>query len=353
MTTEHAFTLKGLSPDSPVNAPDAFSRLDESDDAVFYGTDRFVSHLDRTALATVEHLIGSLITGERPVILDLMAGWDSHIPSSVRPGKVVGLGLNRNELENNSSVNEAVIHDLNKDPVLPFPDKTFDAVINTVSVDYMTRAVEVFREVQRILKPGGIFVVVFSSRMFPGKAVKVWRDADEGERLILVDEFFQAAGGFERSREFVSKGRPRPKDDKYAGTITESDPVFAVYARKEGGDAGIPMPEVSPLPFGERPAPEEIERRKAQIKHTMACPYCGEALRKWMVPDNPFCQTWDNEYMYICFNDSCPYFVRGWDHMDKEGNRGMSYRLMYNPEKDRCLPVPVPSFKALKDGIVV
>ncbi|MGM0664748.1 MAG: class I SAM-dependent methyltransferase, partial [Thermodesulfobacteriota bacterium] len=346
------FISKGLSPDSPINAPDAFSRLDESDDALFYRTDRFVSHLDRTALATVEHVIGTLINMEEPVILDLMAGWDSHIPRSLPPGKVVGLGLNRNELETNPSVNEVVIHDLNQDPVLPFPDKTFDAVINTVSIDYMTRAVDVFREVHRTLKPGGIFLVVFSSRMFPGKAVKVWRDADEGERLILVHEFFQAVEGFEPPREFVSRGRPRPEDDKYAGTATESDPVFAVYARKEGGDPGGAVPRVTPLPYGERSAPEEIERRKALIKDTMACPYCGEGLLKWMVPDNPFCQTWDNDYMYICFNDSCPYYVRGWDHMDKEGNRGMSYRLMYNPQKDRCMPVPVPSPKALKDGIV-
>ncbi len=348
---EHDF--KGLSPESPINAPDAFSRLDESDDTFFYETDRFVSHLDRTALATVEHVIGSLITDKDPVILDLMAGWDSHIPPAVRPAKVVGLGLNRNELETNPSVDQVVIHDLNRDPRLPFPDKTFDAVINTVSVDYMTRAVDVFRDVHRVLKPGGIFLVVFSNRMFPEKAVKVWRDADEGERLILVQEFFQAAEGFERPLEFVSKGRPRPKDDKYTGTTTESDPVFAVYARRKGGDPESSLPLVRPLSYGERLSPEEIERRKSHIKDTIACPYCNETLCKWMVPDNPFCQTWDNDYMYICFNDSCPYYVRGWDHMDKEGNRGMSYRLMYNPVKDRCMPVPVPSPQALKDGIVV
>lgn len=349
---EHACTFKGFGPESPINAPDAFSRLDESDDSIFYATDRFVSHLDATALATVEHIIGSVVTMEDPVILDLMAGWDSHIPSSVKPAAVVGLGLNRNELEANPSLNEVVIHDLNKDPVLPFPDGAFDVVLNTVSVDYMTRAVEVFKEVQRVLKPGGIFVVVFSSRMFPEKAVKVWKDADEGERLILVHEFFKAAEGFGCPYEFVSKGRPRPKDDKYFGAAAESDPVFAVYAGKQGKDPAGRMPRVTPPPYGERVSPEELERRKASIKDTTACPYCGDRLSKWMVPDNPFCQTWDNEYMYICFNDSCPYYVRGWDHMDKEGNRGMSYRLMYNPQKDRCLPVPVPSPKALKEGIV-
>ena len=352
MMTKEVRVGEGVNPDRFTDASDAFSREDETDDKLFYETDRFVSHLDRTALATVEHVIGSLITAEEPVVLDLMAGWDSHIPSSVRPRKVVALGLNRNELEANPIVDEIVIHDLNREPVLPFPDAVFDVVINTVSVDYMTRPVEVFREVGRVLKPGGVFAVLFSNRMFPRKAVKIWKEADEGERLILVQEFFQHAGGFERPREFVSRGRPRPRDDTYAGVCSESDPVFAVYARREGGGSRRALPLVKPLPYGGRSAPEEIERRKACIRDTMACPYCGEPLRKWAVPDNPFCQTWENDHMYICFNDACPYFVRGWDHMDGEGNRGMSYRLMYIPQKDRCSPVPVPSPKALKEGIV-
>jgi hypothetical protein len=95
-----------------------------------------------------------------------------------------------------------------------------------------------------------------------------------------------------------------------------------------------------------------VEQKKACIKETLCCPYCDQKLSKWEVPDNPFCQTWDNEFMYICFNDDCPYFVRGWDKMYRDTLQGMSYRLMYNPEKDRCMPIPVPSHQALKDGII-
>lgn len=341
-----------VSPDSPIFAKDAFSREDDRDDTLFYETDRFVSHLDETALETVKHVIGYVIRTERPVVLDLMAGPDSHFPATLKPGKAVGLGLNPSELQVNADLTETVIHDLNRDPVLPFPDHTFDAVVNTVSVDYMTRPVEVFREVRRVLKPGGIFLVVFSNRMFPQKAVKVWKEAGEGERLILVHEFFQAAGGFEDGREFVSMGRPRPRDDKYARMDIPSDPVFAVYARTEGGDMAEPLPRVPAPPYGASISSEELKERKANIRETMRCPYCGETLRKWAVPDNPFCQTWDCDFMYICFNDACPYYVRGWDCMDEEGNRGMSYRLMYDREKDRCMPIPVPSHKALREGIV-
>ena len=90
---------KNVSRLSPIYRNDNFSRLDESDDSLFYSKDRFVNHLDSLALATVERLIGDLIVEENPVILDLMAGWDSHIPENFRPSKMIGLGLNKNELK--------------------------------------------------------------------------------------------------------------------------------------------------------------------------------------------------------------------------------------------------------------
>jgi SAM-dependent methyltransferase len=337
---------------SPIFGTDAFSRLDESDDLEFYSRDRFVSHLDSLALSTVEKLIGTLVVEESPAILDLMAGWDSHIPENLRASEVVGLGLNENELMKNKALSEAVIHDLNKDPHLPFPDNRFDVVINTVSVDYMTKPAEVSKEVGRVLKPGGLLLIIFSNRMFSEKAVKVWRDAGEDERVLLVEDFFREAGVFEKPSVFLSKGKPRPKDDKYAHLGIPSDPIYAVYADKKGGDPlRRSRPEVI-ISYGEPLDQETFERRKKAIKQTLRCPHCGEKMLKWAVPDNPFEVTWDNEFMYICFNDACPYYVRGWDFMYRDGNRGCSYRLMYNPEKDCCMPIPVPTPKALRESIV-
>jgi SAM-dependent methyltransferase len=337
---------------SPIFGTDAFSRLDESDDLEFYSRDRFVSHVDSLALSTVEKLIGTLVVEEGPSILDLMAGWDSHIPGDLRASEVIGLGLNENELRKNKALSQAVNHDLNKDPHLPFPDNRFDVVINTVSVDYMTQPAEVFKEVGRVLRPGGLFLVIFSNRMFSEKAVKVWREAGEEERVLLVEDFFRESGAFEKPSVFLSKGKPRPKDDKYAHLGIPSDPIYAVYADKKGGD---PLRNARPeviVSYGEPLDQETFERRKEAIKHTLRCPHCGEKMLKWQVPDNPFEVTWDNDFMYICFNDACPYYVRGWDFMYREGNRGCSYRLMYNPEKDCCMPIPVPTPKALRESII-
>lgn len=84
-------------------------------------------------------------------------------------------------------------------------------------------------------------------------------------------------------------------------------------------------------------------------KRSYDCPHCGARLLPWRSPD---LTSWGGKVQYICFNDECPYFVRGWDRMHKETNQAMSYRLMYNPKNNCCTPIPVPSRNALKEGIV-
>ncbi len=213
---------------------DDFTREDESSDEQFYQTPRFVSHLDENALATVEDLYVRMIPkGSR--ILDLMSGPDSHLKNQIEPIAVTGLGLNCEELEANSMLTERVIHDLNCCPDLPFADNAFDVVINTVSVDYLTRPVETFREVARILKPAGLFIVVFSSRMFPQKAVTLWKKASESKRMDIVRKYFALSGSFSVEGYFESKGKPRPQDDKYYSVTSIGDPVFSLWGtvRKE------------------------------------------------------------------------------------------------------------------------
>jgi SAM-dependent methyltransferase len=206
------------------------ARDDETPDGDFYTKPRFVDHLDSCALETVEQIYGRLAP-ERSTILDLMAGPESHIERVTDPVKVVGLGLNESELRANTVLSEHVIHDLNSDPLLPFSGNTFDVVVNTVSVDYLTRPLEVFREVSRVLKPNGLFIVVFSNRMFPPKAVNVWKASTEKQRVELVRKFFTLSGGFAIRGYHESTGHPRPKDDKYYGQGIPSDPIYAVWGK--------------------------------------------------------------------------------------------------------------------------
>ena len=74
-------------------------------------------------------------------------------------------------------------------------------------------------------------------------------------------------------------------------------------------------------------------------------------MKKWAVPQTPFTQ-WDSEFMYVCFNDSCPYLVGGWEAMSGQGNQGFSHRIMYETDRDTFIPVAVPNLLIMKDGIV-
>ena len=147
--------------------------------------------------------------------------------------RLVGLGLNREELEKNSQLSEFVVHDLNADPTLPFEANTFDAVVNTASVEYLTDPLAVFKEVNRILRPEGHLIVTFSNRWFPSKAIKIWRELHEFERMGLVLEYFLRAGAFKDLQTYSIRGLPRPHDDKYYPELMFSDPVHAVWGRKQ------------------------------------------------------------------------------------------------------------------------
>jgi SAM-dependent methyltransferase len=219
----------------------AFGREEEADDALFYERPRMVQHLDAAARAAIGRLYGELIPPGAEV-LDLMGSWVSHLPETLSLGGLTVLGLNGEELAANPRATERVVHDLNRDPRLPFPDQRFDAVVCTASVEYLVRPFEVFAETARVLKPGGVLAVTFSNRWFPPKAIRVWSILHEFERMGLVLEYFLKTGQYTRLETRSLRGLPRPEDDKYFGQIPFADPVYAVW-----GWGGIESIEVAGL----------------------------------------------------------------------------------------------------------
>lgn len=210
---------------------DSFGRADESDDLVFYREPRLVTHIDDNAISIISDIYGKLLKdGMR--VLDLMSSLKSHIPENIKLSYLIGLGLNAEEMKHNNQLTDYMIHDLNKDCHLPFHNGEFDTVICSVSVDYMTCPFEIFEDVARILKPNGYFIVTFSNRLFPPKAVKIWTELHEFERVGLVLEYFLKSGKYEHLETFSMRGLTRPKDDKYYPQILVSDPVYAVWGSK-------------------------------------------------------------------------------------------------------------------------
>ncbi|MFZ0134878.1 MAG: methyltransferase domain-containing protein [Desulfobacterales bacterium] len=213
-------------------AANPFERQNESPDTRFYEKPRFVQHIDDTAIEMVRNTYGRFLAdGMR--VLDLMSSWQSHFPTAVTPSRLAGLGLNAEELKGNSQLTEHAVQDINVDKVLPYENEAFDVVLNTVSVEYLTDPLAIFKEVARVLRPGGHFIVTFSNRWFPPKAIRIWRELHDFERMGLVSEYFLRSGGFTDLHTYSVRGLPRPRTDKYYPGLPFSDPFYAVWGQKQ------------------------------------------------------------------------------------------------------------------------
>lgn len=194
-----------------------FSRMDESPDDRFYAPPRLVTHIDARAIRAVGAVYERLgVTGR---VVDLMSSWISHFATP--PADLVVLGMNEHELAANRAASERVLHDLNTEPRLPFTDDSFDDAVCCVSIDYLTRPIDVIRDVGRVVRPGGRFVCTFSNRCFPSKAIRGWLQSDDAGHCRIVARYFELAGNWEPAEA----ARCTPPD-------TPGDPLFAVWARR-------------------------------------------------------------------------------------------------------------------------
>jgi len=201
-------------PDLPA---EAFAKEDAGDDADFYAPARLVTHIDEQAVEALSGFYRRLL---RPgdAVLDLMSSWVSHLPADVALGPVTGHGMNAAELAANPALSERFVQDLNRDPALPLADMRFDAALCCVGVQYLQRPVEVFAEVKRVLRPDAPFVVSFSNRCFPTKAVAIWRSLDMGGQARLIVRYAEAAGFGTAEAAVLADG-------------TNGDPLVAVTLR--------------------------------------------------------------------------------------------------------------------------
>jgi hypothetical protein len=201
----------------PELPPHAFTRQDGGDDLDFYDMPRLVTHIDEAAVQALCDCYREVLpAGGR--VLDLMSSWVSHLPADQSYAEVVGHGMNAEELAANSRLSRWFVQDLNHASALPLENAAFDAALCCVGVQYLQRPVQVLREVRRALSPGAPFVVSFSNRCFPTKAVWIWRALDAGGHAALVRLYLERAGFGDISARVLRDGR-------------NGDPLMAVIGR--------------------------------------------------------------------------------------------------------------------------
>lgn len=209
----------------------AFIREDNTEDLKFYKKSRLVGHIDKKASEHIcEFYKKTLKKGFK--VLDLMSSYESHLPPDMDLD-VAGLGLNEEELRNNSMLKEFVIHDLNQEQSMPFKNACFDAIICNLSVEYLTNPLKIVSEANRILKDNGIFIVTFSNRWFPQKVINIWKELHEFERMGFVLEIFIQNDNFRDMQTISIRNWDRPADDPHYFKTRVSDPVYIVSGVKK------------------------------------------------------------------------------------------------------------------------
>ena len=209
--------------------PDQRTKLDDTNDLNFYDYPRFVTHVDDSFIDRLTNLYRERLKPNSR-ILDLMSSWVSHLPSDIEYAYVEGHGMNAEELAKNPQLDHYFVQNLNQQPKLPLQDADFDAVLVTVSIQYLQYPEAVLSEIYRVLKPEGITIVSFSNRMFYQKAIAAWREGTDTDRVSLVRKYFQSVDGFSQPEIIVHQSTLPPLLQMMG--IGGGDPFYALIARK-------------------------------------------------------------------------------------------------------------------------
>ncbi|CAJ2510324.1 Uu.00g050270.m01.CDS01 [Anthostomella pinea] len=234
-----------------------FARQDIGVDSDFYSAPRFVAHIDDAAIASLKEYY-DVVLPRKGRILDVCSSWISHYPYAVEIAaakgelKIAGVGMNRAELAANKVLNSGdIIMDLNYEPdvfevlvkehvVGESEEEMLDASTNVVSIDYLTRPVDVLQSLRTATKVGGTVHLVISNRCFPTKAVDRWLNINEDERLLMVGDYLHFAGWKDIEIVELSDGKP-PEGPTQAGLgnflsgiigMGGRDPLWVVRANK-------------------------------------------------------------------------------------------------------------------------
>ena len=203
------------------------SKLDESNDLDFYASPKFVYHLDSNFRKELTNIYNEEFYDDS-TILDLMSSWDSYLPTTKRYKKVLGHGLNKEELERNKYFDKYWIQNFNKDQKIPLETESIDFCLMVAAWQYLQYPENISMEISRILKNNGKLIIAFSNRAFWTKAPKIWTNSDEKQRVNYVRNVL------------VSNGFHEPKIIKKFVTnnlkifpFLNHDPFYCLIAKKK------------------------------------------------------------------------------------------------------------------------
>ena len=200
---------------------------DESNDEEFYSDPKFVYHLDLNFRQYLSKIYNNEIT-DNSTVLDLMSSWDSYLPKKKKYKKVIGHGLNNQELEKNQILEKYWIQNFNLNQEIPLDSKSVDYCLMVAAWQYLQYPENLTKEIVRILSDDGKFIISFSNRAFWHKAPNIWTTSTEEERVKYVRKVL-ITNGFNEPK-IIKKFN---QQDFKIINFLKKDPFYCLIATKE------------------------------------------------------------------------------------------------------------------------
>ncbi len=163
------------------------SKIDESDDSIFYSSPKLVHHLDYAFRSRLTNLYREKLH-QSSIILDLMSSWVTHLPEDISYQNIIGHGLNKEELAANNRLDSYWVQDLNKDQIIPLESNSVDYILITAGWQYLQYPENIASELRRIIRMNGRLIVSFSNRAFWHKTPRVWSEGTDEDHLNYISE---------------------------------------------------------------------------------------------------------------------------------------------------------------------
>ena len=202
-------------------------KLDETNDEEFYSDPKFVYNLDSNFRKYLSDIYESEIDNYSTV-LDLMSSWDSYLPLEKKYKKVIGHGLNKQELQKNKIFDYFWIQNFNLNQEIPLDSRSIDYCLMVAAWQYLQYPENLTKEIARILNDQGKFIIAFSNRAFWHKAPNIWTTSTEEERIKYVRKVL-ITNGFNEPNIIKKFNQPALNIFNFLN----KDPFYCLIATKE------------------------------------------------------------------------------------------------------------------------
>ena len=141
-------------------------------------------------------------------VLEFGAAEDSYLPEDISLERHVGVSLSPSLMEKNERLTERMVVDLNdviqevgvnSEDLYALGSDQFDAILMSNTVEFLSNPREVYKSAYRLLKPGGLMMVSFSSSdaliQFEKAQNKWWRVFNSDQHTWVTGSFFKFSAG--------------------------------------------------------------------------------------------------------------------------------------------------------------